>query len=84
MHIKLERPLLISSFTTINGQDIKVNIADNACLIIFKSFDVTHGSIDVTISNNWFRNQENVMHLRYDDEYVICDRLENESNMKNG
>ncbi|XP_028196856.1 probable pectate lyase 16 [Glycine soja] len=131
MHIKLERPLLISSFTTIDGRGVNVNIADNACLMIFKAtnviihgirvhhckpqapgivmgpegkviplghvdgdairlvtaskiwidhntlyncqdglLDVTRGSTDVTVSNNWFRNQDKVMLLGHDDGYV--------------
>jgi len=32
--------------------------------------DVTRGSTDVTISNNWFRNQDKVMLLGHDDGYV--------------
>ncbi|KAK7310029.1 hypothetical protein RJT34_07222 [Clitoria ternatea] len=32
--------------------------------------DVTRGSIDVTISNNWFRNHDKVMLLGHDDGYV--------------
>ena len=39
MHIKLERPLLISSFTTIDGRGVNVHIADNACIMIFKVID---------------------------------------------
>lgn len=31
--------------------------------------DVTRGSTDVTISNNWFRNQDKVMLLGHDDSY---------------
>ncbi|TKY45977.1 putative pectate lyase 2 [Spatholobus suberectus] len=131
MHIKLERPLLISSFTTIDGRGVNINIANNACLMIFKAtniiihgirvhhckpqapgmvmgtegkviplghvdgdairlitaskiwidhntlydcqdglLDVTRGSTNVTISNNWFRNQDKVMLLGHDDGYV--------------
>nr|KYP60259.1 putative pectate lyase 16 [Cajanus cajan] len=131
MHIKLEKPLLISSFTTIDGRGIKVEIAGNACLMIFKAtnviihgirvhhckpqapgivmgpegkliplghvdgdairlvtaskiwidhntlydcqdglLDVTRGSTNVTISNNWFKNQDKVMLLGHDDGYV--------------
>jgi len=36
MQIKLEKPLLISSFTTIDGRGVNVHIANNACLMIFK------------------------------------------------
>jgi len=36
MHIKLEKPLLISSFTTIDGRGVNIHIVDNACLMIFK------------------------------------------------
>ncbi|KAK7307570.1 hypothetical protein VNO77_40761 [Canavalia gladiata] len=131
MHIRLERPLLISSFTTIDGRGTNINIAHNACLMIFKAtdviihsirihhckpqgpgmvmgpngkvislgqvdgdairlvtaskvwidhntlykcqdglLDVTRGSTDVTISNNWFRDQDKVMLLGHDDGYV--------------
>ncbi|KAK7367460.1 hypothetical protein VNO80_09472 [Phaseolus coccineus] len=131
MHIKLERPLLISSFTTIDGRGVNVDIAKNACLMVFKVtniiihgirihhckpqtpgitmgpegkvislghvdgdairlvtasniwidhntlyncqdglLDVTRGSTDVTISSNWFRNQDKVMLLGHDDGYL--------------
>ena len=36
LRIKLEKPLLISSFTTIDGRGAIVHIADNACLMIYK------------------------------------------------
>lgn len=36
MYIRLVRPLLISSFTTIDGRGVNVHIADNACLMIYK------------------------------------------------
>jgi hypothetical protein len=36
MNIKLMKPLLISSFTTIDGRGFNVHIGDNACLMIFK------------------------------------------------
>ena len=36
MIIELEQPLLISSFTTIDGQGARVHIAGNACLTIFE------------------------------------------------
>lgn len=32
--------------------------------------DITHGSTDVTVSNNWFRNHDMVMLLGHDDEYI--------------
>ncbi|XP_028764002.1 putative pectate lyase 17 [Neltuma alba] len=131
MHIKLLRPLLISSFTTIDGRGVSVHIARNACLMIFKAtniiihgirihhckpqaagmvvgpegkviqvgqvdgdairlvtasnvwidhntlydcqdglLDVTRGSTNVTVSNNWFRDQDKVMLLGHDDGYV--------------
>ncbi|KAL5099024.1 hypothetical protein RYX36_003351 [Vicia faba] len=131
MNIILLKPLLISSFTTIDGRGVDVHIANNACLMIFKAtniiihsikihhckaqapgmvmgsngkvihlgqvdgdairlvtaskiwidhntlyncedglLDVTRGSTDVTISNNWFREQDKVMLLGHDDGYV--------------
>ncbi|TKY55787.1 pectate lyase 4 [Spatholobus suberectus] len=99
MHIRLEKPLLISSFTTIDGRGINVHIVDNACLMIYKVqvdgdairlvtaskiwidhntfydcqdglLDVTRGSTNVTISNNWFREQNKVMLLGHNDGYV--------------
>jgi len=36
MMITLKKPLLISSFTTIDGRGVNVHIANNACLMIFK------------------------------------------------
>ncbi|KAK2397876.1 putative pectate lyase [Trifolium repens] len=124
-------PLLISSFTTIDGRAVNIHIANNACLMIFKAtniiihsirvhhckaqapgmvmgpngkvihlgqvdgdairlvtaskiwidhntlyecedglLDVTRGSTNVTISNNWFREQDKVMLLGHDDGYV--------------
>ncbi|KAM7277829.1 hypothetical protein ACFE04_004963 [Oxalis oulophora] len=131
MRIKLDKPLLISSFTTIDGRGTNVHIANGACLIVYKAnnviihglrihhckaqppssimgpdakiislgqvdadairlvtatkiwidhntlykcndglLDVTRGSTDVTISNNWFRNQDKVMLLGHDDGYI--------------
>lgn len=32
--------------------------------------DVTRGSTDVTISNNWFRNQDKIKLLGHDDGYI--------------
>ncbi|KAK7359951.1 hypothetical protein VNO77_01920 [Canavalia gladiata] len=131
MHIRLQKTLLISSFTTIDGRGANIHIAGNACLMIFKAtniiihglrihhcrpqapglvmgpygkimslghvdgdairlvtaskiwidhntlyncqdglLDVTRGSTNVTISNNWFREQNKVMLLGHDDGYV--------------
>ncbi|KAK9932869.1 hypothetical protein M0R45_020091 [Rubus argutus] len=129
MKIKLEKPLLISSFTAIDGRGASVHIAGNACLRVFRAtnviihglrihhcrsqpptsvmgpdgimslggvdgdairlvtaskvwidhntlyecedglLDVTRGSTNVTISNNWFRDQDKVMLLGHDDGY---------------
>ncbi|KAL6180745.1 hypothetical protein ACLB2K_047405 [Fragaria x ananassa] len=129
MKIKLEKPLLISSFTAIDGRGVNVHIAGNACLRVFKAtnviihglrihhcksqppstvmgpdglvslggvdgdairlvtaskvwidhntlyecedglLDVTRGSTNVTISNNWFRDQDKVMLLGHDDGF---------------
>ncbi|PQQ09721.1 putative pectate lyase 2 [Prunus yedoensis var. nudiflora] len=118
MRIRLEKPLLISSFTAIDGRGPSVHIAGNACLVVFKAsnviihglrihhccsqapslvmdpdgkimplgqvdgdairlvtaskvwidhntlyecqdglLDVTRGSTDITVSNNWFRDR---------------------------
>ncbi|KAL4372826.1 hypothetical protein S245_015580 [Arachis hypogaea] len=131
MKITLAKPLLISSFTAIDGRGTNVHISNNACFMIFKAtnviihsirihhcksqapglvvgpngkvislgqvdgdairlvtaskiwidhntlhdcedglLDVTRGSTDVTISNNWFRNQDKVMLLGHDDGYI--------------
>ncbi|KAE9617739.1 putative pectate lyase [Lupinus albus] len=131
MVIRLMRPLLISSFTTIDGRRVNVHIAHNACLMIYKAtniiihglrihhckpqapgmvmgsngkvmplgqvdgdairlvtaskiwidhntlyncqdglLDVTRGSTNVTVSNNWFRFQNKVMLLGHDDGYI--------------
>ncbi|ONI09575.1 hypothetical protein PRUPE_5G245600, partial [Prunus persica] len=118
MRIRLEKPLLISSFTAIDGRGPSVHIAGNACLVVFKAsniiihglrihhcrsqapslvmgpdgktmplgqvdgdairlvtaskdglLDVTRGSTDITVSNNWFRDQDKVMLLGHDDGY---------------
>ncbi|GAV75675.1 Pec_lyase_C domain-containing protein [Cephalotus follicularis] len=130
MCIKLQKPLLIGSFTTIDGRGPRVEIGDGACLLVYKAsnviihglrihhcqpqgpglvmgpdskhlqlgpvdgdairlvsaskvwidhntlykctdglIDVTRGSTDITISNNWFRSQDKVMLLGHDDEY---------------
>ncbi|KAF3437567.1 hypothetical protein FNV43_RR20323 [Rhamnella rubrinervis] len=131
MNIMLQKPLLISSFTAIDGRGSSVHIAGNACLLIFKEsniiihglrihhckaqgpssvmgpngkvvpisqvdgdairlvtaskvwidhntlyecqdglLDVTRGSTEITVSNNWFRNQDKVMLLGHDDGYM--------------
>ncbi|XP_060171244.1 pectate lyase 1 [Lycium barbarum] len=131
MKIRLQKPLLVSSFTTIDGRGVNVNIADGACLMLqrvtnviihglrihhckaqtastvlgpdrkivnvgpvdgdairmltsskiwidhntlFESedglIDVTRGSTDITISNNWFRTQDKVMLLGHDDGFL--------------
>ncbi|KAL5573633.1 hypothetical protein UlMin_023230 [Ulmus minor] len=128
---KLEKPLLISSFTAIDGRGVSVSIAGNACLRVFEAnnviihglqihhcraqpaslvmghdgrivnlgqvdgdairlisaskvwidhntlyqcqdglLDVTRGSTDITVSNNWFRDQDKVMLLGHDDGYL--------------
>ncbi|XP_007224175.2 putative pectate lyase 2 [Prunus persica] len=130
MHIRLDKPLLISSFTAIDGRGASVHIAGNACLLVFQAsniiihglrihhcrpqppssvmgpegkimpigqvdgdairlvtaskvwidhntlyecqdglLDVTRGSTHITISNNWFRDQDKVMLLGHDDGY---------------
>ncbi|XP_030947294.1 probable pectate lyase 9 [Quercus lobata] len=131
MRIRLEKPLLISSFTTIDGRGVNIHIAGNACLMIYKQsniiihglrihhcqsqppstvmgpdskiislgqvdgdairlvtaskvwldhntlyesedglLDVTRGSTDITISNNWFKNQDKVILLGHDDGFL--------------
>ncbi|RVW25931.1 putative pectate lyase 4 [Vitis vinifera] len=131
MRIKLEKPLLISSFTTIDGRGASIHIAGGACLLLHEVtnviihgirihhcraqmpgqvlgpdskmmelghvdgdairlvassqiwidhntlyecqdglLDVTRGSTDITISNNWFRNHDKVMLLGHDDEHL--------------
>ncbi|KAL4638819.1 hypothetical protein ACB092_03G174400 [Castanea dentata] len=131
MRIRLQKPLLISSFTTIDGRGANVHIAGNACLMIYKQsniiihglrvhhcrsqppstvmgpdskiislgqvdgdairlvtaskvwldhntlyesedglLDVTRGSTDITISNNWFKNQDKVILLGHDDGFL--------------
>ncbi|CAI0399992.1 unnamed protein product [Linum tenue] len=131
MKIKLQKVLLISSYTTLDGRGVDVHIEGNACLVIYKAsnviihgiqihhckaqgpglvmgprgmimplgpmdgdaigvvnaskvwidhntlyscddglLDVTGGSKNVTISNNWFKNQEGVMLLGHDDSYL--------------
>ncbi|KAF7809757.1 putative pectate lyase 4 [Senna tora] len=131
MRISLTKPLLVSSFTAIDGRGVDIHIAGNACLMIYKAtnviihglrihhcraqgggmvmggegkvisvshvdgdairlvtaskiwidhntlyncedglLDVTRGSTDVTVSNNWFREQDKVMLLGHDDGFV--------------
>ncbi|KAG5572810.1 hypothetical protein H5410_062576 [Solanum commersonii] len=131
MKIRLQKPLLVSSFTTIDGRGVKVNIAGGACLMLqrvtnviihglrihhckaqtastvmgpdkkivnvgavdgdairmvtsskiwidhntlYESedglIDVTRGSTNITISNNWFRTQNKVMLLGHDDGFL--------------
>ncbi|XP_021803936.1 putative pectate lyase 14 [Prunus avium] len=44
MRIRLEKPLLVSSFTAIDGRGPSVHIAGNACLVVFKASNVIiHG-----------------------------------------
>ncbi|KAE9464844.1 hypothetical protein C3L33_03248, partial [Rhododendron williamsianum] len=130
MKIKLEKPLLVSSFTAIDGRGANVDIVGGACITVQKVnnviihglqihgcrsqppgevmgpdgmiqslgpmdgdairlvssskvwldhntlyscqdglIDVTRGSSNVTISNNWFRDQNKVMLLGHDDGY---------------
>ncbi|KAM4086812.1 hypothetical protein ACJW30_10G130000 [Castanea mollissima] len=134
MRIRLEKPLLISSFTTIDSRGVNVHIGGNACLMIYKQsniiihglrihrcrsqppstvmgpdskiislgqvdgdairlviaskvwldqntlyesedglLDVTRGATDITISNNWFKNQDKVILLGHDDGF-LCDK----------
>ncbi|KAF5478268.1 hypothetical protein F2P56_004842 [Juglans regia] len=131
MRIQLEKPLLIGSFTAIDGRGVEVHIAGKACLMIYKAsniiihglrihhcrsqapssvmgpdskilpigpmdgdairlvtaskvwldhntlyacedglLDVTRGSTDITISNNWFRDQDKVILLGHDDGFL--------------
>ncbi|CAI9757658.1 unnamed protein product [Fraxinus pennsylvanica] len=131
MKIKLGKPLLVSSFTTIDGRGANVHIANGGCLVLQRVtnviihglrihdckpqgpeqvmgpdreilelsqvdgdairivtsskiwidhntlydcqdglIDVTRGSTGITISNNWFRNQNKVMLLGHDDGYL--------------
>ncbi|KAM7471019.1 hypothetical protein LguiA_009202 [Lonicera macranthoides] len=105
MRIKLERPLIIGSFTAIDGRGAIVHIGgpapvmgpdakivnlgrvdadairmvtsskiwiDHNTLYNCKDglIDVTRGSTDITISNNWFRKQDKVMLLGHDDGFL--------------
>ncbi|KAF6153407.1 hypothetical protein GIB67_003597 [Kingdonia uniflora] len=136
MRITLGKPLLVSSFTTIDGRGASVHIAGGACFLlnevtnviihglIFHQcrsqppgpvmgpgskivqlgnldgdairlvastkiwidhntlyqcqdglLDVTRGSTDITISNNWFRDHDKVMLLGHDDGFVQDRRM---------
>ncbi|XP_022137719.1 putative pectate lyase 2 isoform X2 [Momordica charantia] len=136
MRITLHKPLMISSFTAIDGRGATVHIAGNACLMVLRAsniiihgliihhcraqaaaqvmgpnskiislghvdgdairlvtaskvwidhntlyrcedglLDVTRGSTDITISNNWFRDQDKVILLGHDDGYVRDRRM---------
>ncbi|KAJ8768266.1 hypothetical protein K2173_021206 [Erythroxylum novogranatense] len=131
MKIVLQKPLLVSSFTAIDGRGVDVHITGTGCILIHKAtdiiihglrihhctaqgpssvmgtggsiiplgqmdgdairlvtatkvwidhntlyscqdglLDVTRGSTDVTVSNNWFKNQNKVMLLGHDDGYL--------------
>ncbi|XVE58432.1 hypothetical protein DITRI_Ditri04bG0169100 [Diplodiscus trichospermus] len=131
IEITLQKPLLISSFTAIDGRGVDVHITGAGCLLVYQAtdviihglrihhcksqppssvmgpnskviplgqmdgdairlvtarkvwidhntlyecqdglLDVTRGSTDVTISNNWFRNQDKVMLLGHDDGHL--------------
>ncbi|XP_074296473.1 putative pectate lyase 4 [Silene latifolia] len=130
MDIKLEKTLVVGSFTTIDGRGASVHIAKGGCLLLHKVtdviihslrihhcraqpastvmgpgaqlmqlsemdgdairllastkvwidhntlyrcedglIDVTLGSTNVTISNNWFRDHDKVMLLGHDDDF---------------
>ncbi|CAK8536959.1 unnamed protein product [Lathyrus sativus] len=47
MTIKLIKPLLVSSFTTIDGRGVNVHVANNACLMIFKTTNIIIHSIRI-------------------------------------
>ncbi|GMI87198.1 hypothetical protein HRI_002389100 [Hibiscus trionum] len=131
MQIILQRPLLLSSFTVIDGRGVDIHITGVGCLVVYRAtdviihgvrihhckshppstvmgpdskviplgqmdgdairlvtarkvwidhntlyecqdglLDVTRGSTDVTVSNNWFRNQDKVMLLGHDDGHL--------------
>ncbi|PPD70072.1 hypothetical protein GOBAR_DD33044 [Gossypium barbadense] len=144
MTITLQRPLLLSSFTAIDGRGIDVHITGTGCLLVYQAtniiihglrihhckaqppstvmgpnakaqppstvmgpnakviplgqmdgdairlvtarkvwidhntlyecqdglLDVTRGSTNITVSNNWFRNQDKVMLLGHDDGHL--------------
>nr|KJB67543.1 hypothetical protein B456_010G197100 [Gossypium raimondii] len=125
MTITLQRPLLLSSFTAIDGHGVDVHMNGAGCLLVFQAtdiiihglrihhckaqppstvmgpnakviplgqmdgdairlvtartvwidhntflLDVTRGSTNITVSNNWFRNQDKVMLLGHDDGHL--------------
>ncbi|TYG65733.1 hypothetical protein ES288_D06G210500v1 [Gossypium darwinii] len=131
MTITLQRPLLLSSFTAIDGRGVDVHITGVGCLLVYQAtdiiihglrihhckaqppstvmgpnakviplgqmdgdairlvtarkvwidhntlyecqdglLDVTRGSTNITVSNNWFRNQDKVMLLGHDDGHL--------------
>nr|TKR79276.1 hypothetical protein D5086_0000273350 [Populus alba] len=131
MNIKLEKPLLISIYTAIDGRGVNVGIEGFGCLLVYRAtdviihglrihhckaqgpstvmgpdgkqmqlgqmdgdairlvsaskvwidhstlfscqdglLDVTRGSTFVTVSNNWFRDQDKVMLLGHDDGFL--------------
>ncbi|XP_073066097.1 probable pectate lyase 4 [Primulina eburnea] len=132
MNIKLAKPLLVGSFTALDGRGANVHIASGACLLLQEVtnviihgihihdclaqgpgpvmgpdrkvvqlgpvdgdairmvgsskiwidhntlqdchdglIDVTRGSTDITISNNWFKFQDKVMLLGHDDGFFL-------------
>ncbi|PIA43767.1 hypothetical protein AQUCO_01800074v1 [Aquilegia coerulea] len=118
MHIKLQRKLMVTSFTTIDGRGANVHIADGAGFLLNQVhnviihglhfhhlralapgstdgdairlvgsskvwidhntlnggqdglLDVTVGSTDITISNNWFKDHDKIMLLGHDDGFA--------------
>ncbi|TYH14177.1 hypothetical protein ES288_A06G199000v1 [Gossypium darwinii] len=131
MTITLQIPLLLSSFTAIDGHGVDVHITGAGCLLMYQATDriihglriyhckaqppstmmgpntkvillgqmdgdairlvtvrkvsinhntlyecqdgllnVTRGSTNITVSNNWFRNQDKVMLLGHDDGHL--------------
>ncbi|XP_074267485.1 putative pectate lyase 4 [Silene latifolia] len=130
MNIKLERTLVVGSFTTIDGRGASIHISRGGCILLYKVtdviihglrihhcraqpagsvmgpgaklmqlskmdgdairllastkvwidhntlykcedglIDVTLGSTNITISNNWFREHDKVMLLGHDDDF---------------
>lgn len=62
MKIKLEKPLLISSFTTIDGRGASVHIAGGGCLLLH---EVLHRLFSM-LRNLWnylFSNRYNIIHF---------------------
>ena len=67
----------IVSLSQVNGDAIRLVTTSKVWLdhnILYESenglLDVTRGSTDITISNNWFKNQDKVMLLGHDDGYL--------------